>query len=167
MGVPALERLGDTSEECFAALLAPIALGLDAAHQLGLVHRDIKPSNILVHRDGRAVLADFGLARDDSGPMLSMTGDAIGTPSYMSPEQAGAARENIDHRTDIYSLGVTLYEALCGKRPLEGPTALAVLDAIRHERPPSVRSRAGHVSRNAEAVVAKDAALQDRLRGGA
>jgi serine/threonine protein kinase len=168
-GIDRLRHLGRTAEQCLAALLAGVADGVQAAHDLGVVHRDIKPSNLLLHPDGRAVLADFGLARADGNPVLSITGDLVGTPCYMSPEQAASASEPVDHRTDVYSLGVALYEALTGKRPFEGPTALAVMEAIRDRIPPSVRSRARHVSVDAERVVERAMAKrrEDRYESAA
>ncbi|HKE02236.1 MAG TPA: serine/threonine-protein kinase, partial [Planctomycetota bacterium] len=140
-------------ERAVALLLAPVASALAAAHAAGLVHRDVKPSNVLLHPSGRAMLADFGLAKGDDDPALSLTGDALGTPWYMSPEQAGAMGPKIDARTDVYSLGVALFEALTSRRPFEGATALAVLEAIRTEAPPSVRSLSPTLSRDADAVV--------------
>lgn len=140
-------------EQAFCRLLAPIADALQAAHDLGLVHRDVKPSNILLHRDGRAVVADFGLAKGDSDPGLSMTGDTIGTPHYMSPEQAQVSEANVDHRTDIYSLGVTLYEALAGRRPFEGRTVLEVFEAIKTQAAAPMHSKTLRASRDSELVV--------------
>src|SRR4029453_17956198 len=84
------------------------------APEVGLVHRDIKPGNIMISPDGQPVLLDFGLARDveDAGHTLTETGAIMGTPAYMSPEQLRAQRDKTDRRTDVYSLGVTLYECL-------------------------------------------------------
>jgi serine/threonine protein kinase len=130
--------IGDGTQSyatALCALLAPVARAIGLAHEIGLVHRDVKPSNILVHKDGRALIADFGLAKGEGDPGLSLTGEPIGTPYYMSPEQAAISAQKIDLRTDVYSLGVTLYEGLAGRRPFEGGSALAVMDAIRHQSP--------------------------------
>src|SRR5574338_1176362 len=104
-----------------------VALALDYAHRKGVIHRDIKPENILLI-DGQAIVADFGIARalgavDEN---LTGTGTVIGTPAYMSPEQAAGDRA-IDGRTDIYSLGCMLYEMLAGEPPFTGPSAQAIL----------------------------------------
>lgn len=156
LGLPSLGLTAQNYEEALAELLAPVAEALISAHRLGLVHRDIKPSNILFHRDGRVVLADFGLAKGGEDPALSLTGDPLGTPYYMSPEQAFVAgAHEIDHRTDIYSFGVTLFEALTGSRPFRGESFLEVIEAIRSTTPPSVRSLRHEYSRNVSAVVAR------------
>jgi len=152
--VPSFARPGMSYESAIAELVAPVAEALGFAHDAGLVHRDIKPSNILLRADGTAVLADFGLAKGDEDPALSLTGDPIGTPYYMSPEQAYiTSSKGIDHRTDIYSLGVTLFEALSGQRPFRGDSFLEVIESIRSTIPPSVRALAPTTSRNASAVV--------------
>jgi serine/threonine-protein kinase len=103
------------------------ARALDYAHQHGVVHRDIKPENILLTRDGSTLVADFGIARALAAEeQLTQTGMTVGTPAYMSPEQA-AGDPTVDGRSDIYSLGCTLYEMLAGEPPFTGPTAQAVL----------------------------------------
>src|SRR5436190_2655951 len=114
-----------------------VAAALDYAHRRGVIHRDIKPENILLH-DGRALVADFGIARavqraagDDT---LTGTGVSVGTPSYMSPEQAAADRE-VDGRTDIYSLGCVVYEMLAGAPPFTAATAHGVIARVMTEEP--------------------------------
>ena len=114
-------------------LLDQIAAGLDYAHARGVIHRDIKPGNVLLTDDGRAVLADFGLAWLLEGAHLTLTGGVIGTPEYMSPEQA--AGEPIDHRSDVYALGVVLYEMLVGERPFLAETPIGVL--LKHLQDPA------------------------------
>ena len=118
------------------SLLDQIAAGLDYAHGRGVIHRDIKPGNVLMTEDGRAVLADFGLAWLLEGAHLTLSGGVIGTPEYMSPEQA--AGETIDYRSDVYALGVVLYEMLVGERPFVAGTPIAVLLQHLQDPPPSV-----------------------------
>ena len=121
--------------ETVVDLTAQVAEALDYAHQHGVIHRDVKPANILVTRDGRALLADFGIAWREDLPALTMTGDFAGTPYYISPEQAMAKRATVDHRTDVFSLGVTLYELVTLGRPFEGETNREVLDKIIGKEP--------------------------------
>ena len=107
-----------------ATLVAQVAVALEAAHAAGLIHRDVKPSNILIdEKTGRAKITDFGLARRQARrASLTREGVVAGTPTYMSPEQA-RGESQLDARTDVYSLGATLYEALTGRRPTaERPT---------------------------------------------
>jgi serine/threonine protein kinase len=116
------------------------ARALEAAHEQGIIHRDIKPSNILLHKSGQLKLTDFGLAKSlHEGPGLSRSGDLIGTPRYMSPEQVLDAPEEIDGRTDIYSLGAVMYEMLTGKPPVDGPSVLAILRRLTDEEPIALR----------------------------
>jgi serine/threonine protein kinase/tetratricopeptide (TPR) repeat protein len=115
------------------------ARALDCAHQQGIIHRDIKPENILLTKDGSTLVADFGIARALGGDdRLTQTGMAIGTPAYMSPEQASGDRA-IDERTDVYSLAAVLYEMLAGEPPYTGPTVQAMIAKRLTDPVPSVR----------------------------
>jgi tetratricopeptide (TPR) repeat protein/predicted Ser/Thr protein kinase len=115
-------------------LCAKVCEALAHAHAAGVLHRDVKPANILVRRDGTPVLTDFGLARDVDQPGLTRTGTFAGTAYYASPEQiAGAAA--VDARTDVWSLGATLYELLTGKLPFTGASTAEVVDNIRRAEP--------------------------------
>ncbi|MFQ6045276.1 MAG: protein kinase [Gemmatimonadales bacterium] len=133
-----------------------VAEALQHAHELGVVHRDIKPENIMFS-GGHAVVTDFGIARALSvagGAQLTSSGVAIGTPGYMSPEQATAA-EVIDGRTDIYSLACVLYEMLSGEPPFTGPTPQAVIARQISERPPSLQIVRPTVSGELEHALTK------------
>ncbi|MBC8406847.1 MAG: serine/threonine protein kinase [Planctomycetes bacterium] len=134
------QELPSDSYQQTAQLFAQLADALEAAHQNGVIHRDIKPTNILLDATGQPKIADFGLARiqDDLG--LSRTGLLAGTPYYMSPEQAAAKRMGMDHRTDIFSLGATFYEALTLSRPFIGDTSQQVFQKILNEEPPNPRT---------------------------
>src|SRR6476469_864963 len=126
-----LVREGPLPVEEAVELARSVADALAYAHGEGVVHRDVKPENVLLSRQGHAVLADFGIARGeamshDSGGRLTEVGLALGTTVYMSPEQA-LGEPNIDGRSDIYSLGITLYEMLAGQPPFSGPNALAII----------------------------------------
>jgi serine/threonine protein kinase len=132
-----LAQEGTLAPERAAAITAGVARALDAAHRRDLVHRDVKPANILLTRDDRAKVADFGIARAAADAALTATGTVIGTATYIAPEQA--AGRSVDHRSDIYSLGCVLYEMLAGRPPFTADTDLAL--ASRHVRddpaPPS------------------------------
>ncbi len=110
-----------------------ICAGLEEAHRLGVVHRDLKPSNIMIDKEGNARIMDFGIARSLKAEGVTDTGAIIGTPEYMSPEQVEG--KDIDHRTDIYSLGVILYEVVTGRVPFEGDTPLSVAHKHKYETP--------------------------------
>jgi serine/threonine protein kinase len=122
-----------------ARLLAGVADALEYAHRQGVIHRDIKPSNLLLSAEGRLCVNDFGLARLLEQPGMTMTGEFVGTPAYMSPEQITAGRIPIDHRTDIYSLGATLYEMLTLQPPFVGASRDQVLAQIIQKEPPRPR----------------------------
>src|SRR5215471_14946214 len=133
-------------------LLDQIAAGLDYAHRRGVIHRDVKPGNVLLTEDGRVVLADFGLAWLLEGAHLTLTGGVIGTPEYMAPEQASG--EGIDHRADVYALGVVLYEMLVGERPFVAETPIGVLLKHLQDAAPSVLEARPELPRAVDAVVA-------------
>lgn len=146
-------RPRETFEQAAAHLMSSVANALDAAHANGLIHRDVKPSNILLRKNGTAVVADFGLAKGKDDPALSLTGEPLGTPYYMSPEQAWLSEIKVDHRTDVYSLGVTFFELLTGQRPFEGETVLEVFDAIKTSLIPGARAVEPRCSRDAACVI--------------
>jgi tetratricopeptide (TPR) repeat protein/predicted Ser/Thr protein kinase len=143
-------------------VVAQLARALEAAHAQGIIHRDIKPSNIILHSSGVPKLSDFGLAKSlTSDQNLSQSGDLIGTPRYMSPEQALAAPQDIDHRTDIYSLGSVLYEMLTGRPPVEGVNVLTVLRRLTDEDPVPLRELSPGVPEEV-AAVCRRAMAKDR-----
>ncbi|MEO6325266.1 MAG: serine/threonine-protein kinase [Thermoanaerobaculia bacterium] len=119
------------------AVLRQIALGASAAHQAGIVHRDIKPQNIMVDDDGAVAILDFGMARGSGGPILTLRGEAVGTPQYMSPEQARG--QAMDARSDIYSIGVIAFELLTGRLLFDGDSPLEVAMRQVEDRVPSER----------------------------
>ena len=123
-----------------AALGATLAEALAAAHAQGIVHRDVKPNNVMIARDGSVRLLDFGLARGTGIDLttLTRTGTILGTPGYMSPEQFDA--HGVDERSDLYSLGVVLFEVLTGRLPFTGQTPIAVALAHKTETPPLPRT---------------------------
>jgi serine/threonine protein kinase len=128
-----IRQQGKLSVEQTLAWLKPIVQALQYAHSRGIIHRDIKSSNILVSNNGRPVLMDFGIAHAASGTRLTQTGLVIGTPEYMSPEQAEGRQ--LDHRTDIYSLGIVLYECLTGNVPFKGDSPLSVIMKVVNQAP--------------------------------
>jgi len=155
-GTPAL------SLEAGLRLLIAAARALQAAHEAGVIHRDIKPTNILIQRSGQPKLVDFGLAKSlHDGPTLSRSGDILGTPRYMSPEQVLLPPEEIDARTDVYSLGAVMYEMLTGQPPVDGPNVMVMLRSLTDEEPVPVRERNPAVP-EAVAAVCQQALANDR-----
>lgn len=137
-------------------LIEDAARALHAAHEAGVIHRDVKPGNLMVTPEGRAVVLDFGLARDldTNTPTLTASGELHGTPAYMSPEQLATKRVAIDRRTDVFSLGVTLFESVTGRRPFDASTREGLFRAIASEEPPSVSSLVRGAPRDLDVVVA-------------
>ncbi len=138
---------------------------LDFAHEAGVIHRDVKPSNLMVTPAGEPVWLDFGLARDEESDLASLTrtGDLLGTPAYMSPEQLDPTARTIDRRTDVYSLGVALYECLTLRRPFEAATRQGLFEAIRSKDPSDPRSWNRAIPRDL-LVVLETALEKDRAR---
>ena len=126
---------GRLGEEETVSYISPIAEALHHAHSKGIVHRDIKSSNIIITKDGIPKLTDFGIAHATSGTKLTQTGTIFGTPEYMSPEQAEG--KEVDHRSDLYSLGVVMYECLTGTVPFRGenPLTLSLIHISEPTRP--------------------------------
>ena len=125
-----------------AQLTLRLALALHHAHDQGLVHRDIKPSNVLIDTEGRCKLTDFGIVKElGADERLTRTGFTLGSPCYMSPEQARGDHEGVDCRSDVYSLGATLYEMLCGEPPFSGDSIPIIMNKVLDEQPRSPQER--------------------------
>jgi formylglycine-generating enzyme required for sulfatase activity len=161
-------------------LVRQLALAIEVMHQRGIIHRDLKPANVMIRTNGEPVLMDFGLARTVSQRMTA-PGQVLGTPAYMSPEQVVGAQDEMGPATDVYSLGVILYELLTGSVPFQGPL-MAVFGQILHGslRPPSaarpgldsaidplcLKAMARERKHRHASMAAFAQALQDYLRGG-
>ncbi|MBL8858091.1 MAG: protein kinase [Planctomycetes bacterium] len=160
-----LPLMGSTHHlESVARVCADVADALHYAHLNGLVHRDVKPHNILVQPDGRVQIADFGLVRDELLGSLTLTGELAGTLHYMSPEQARVKKAPIDHRTDVYSLGVVMYELATLERPFKGATSAEVLTEIMRGDARSLRRVNRRVPRDLETICGKAMAKDPRAR---
>ena len=133
------ERSSDRSRyfDRVAGLGRQAALALEHAHQAGIVHRDVKPGNLLLDLRGQLWVTDFGLAQVTGDPGLTITGELLGTLRYASPEQVLARRGIVDHRSDVYSLGATLYELLTLRPPFEGRDRNALIQQIADDDPPA------------------------------
>ena len=138
-----------------AKIFAAVAEGLEHAHTNDIVHRDLKPSNLILDPENNLRILDFGLARLEGQEHLTGSGELLGTPRYMSPEQAQPTHEKIDHRTDLYSLGATLYEVLTLSPPFQGRTAQETLNAIVRQQPRAPERVNPRVPRDLDTIVLK------------
>lgn len=139
-------------------LIRQVAEGVHAAHRAGLIHRDLKPSNILVEQKESgpsAYVMDFGLAREIQAPGYTLTGVIMGTPSYMSPEQARGHTSKINARADIYGIGATLYDLIAGVPPFDGPTPMDILMNVIDKEPLPVRKVNPEIPEDLETIVMK------------
>lgn len=148
-----LIRNGALPFEAISRLLDQIGSALDFAHSKGIIHRDLKPPNVLLDESGNAYLTDFGIVKLLSDTALTQTNSVLGTPMYMSPEQSTSGR--VDARSDLYSLGVMLFEMLTGRVPFEGDTPLRVMYQHTYEAPPRVRPLRPDVPPNMDRVLHK------------
>ncbi|MGD8997928.1 MAG: protein kinase [Anaerolineae bacterium] len=157
-----IQQHGPMSLREVLAILRPLANALDYAHKRGLVHRDVKPANVIVGSGGQPTLTDFGIARAAAETRLTRTGAIVGTPEYLSPEQARG--EAVVPATDQYSLGVVAYEMLSGKAPFKAESTPALLYKVVHERPPSLRGERPDLSEAVEEVLERALAKEPTQR---
>jgi serine/threonine-protein kinase len=132
-----IKRIGQLSKTKTLSIAKQVCEGLAEAHRLGVVHRDLKPQNIMVDNEGNARIMDFGIARSIRTKSITETGMIIGTPEYMSPEQVEGV--GVDHQSDLYSLGVIMFEMLTGRVPFQGDTPLSVILKHKTDQPPDPR----------------------------
>ena len=135
-------------------MFVQIAGALVAVHSAGLCHRDLKPANVMLRTDGRIVLIDFGLAKLIEGAAVTIAGETRGSPYYVSPEQADGLP--VDQRSDLYSLGVILYEMLTGDRPFKGNSVISILGAHKHDPIPRLRDDLKVLQPLVDLLLAKD-----------
>lgn len=161
----ALLRQGPLPQRQAATILASVSHAIHYAHTQGILHRDIKPSNIMLESGGRVCVTDFGLAKlVDSHDSLTRTGAAVGTPSYMPPEQAAGRSVQVSARSDVYSLGAVLYHALTGRPPFVADSPFQLAMQILEHDPPPVRFFEPSIDRDLEMIVAKSIQKPSDLR---
>ncbi len=148
-----IRRSGKLTEAKAIAITSNVAEGLVEAHRLGVIHRDLKPQNIMIDKQGNAQIMDFGIAHSTEGKGITKEGMIIGTPAYMSPEQVDG--QETDRRSDIYSLGIILYEMLAGRVPFEGETSLSVAVKHKTEKPTDPRKLNAKISEGLSGLILK------------
>ena len=147
-----------------ARLIREICIALQHAHSQGVVHRDLKPSNIMLTPDGQPRIMDFGVAKRNAGEItMTIDGQILGTPAYMSPEQAGGLSHQADAQSDIYSVGVILFQLLTGELPFRGDVQM-LLYQVQYEEPPSPRKLNHQVPRDLETICLKCMAKEPKRR---
>jgi hypothetical protein len=158
-----LDRRRPAADEA-ARLLAEVAEALQYAHEQGIIHRDVKPSNIMLDAENRPHLMDFGLAKRDAGEItMTIEGQVLGTPAYMSPEQARGEGHTVDGRSDVYSLGVVLYQVSTGELPFRG-TKRMLLHQVLHDEPRPPRRLNDAIPRDLETICLKAMAKEPGRR---
>jgi tetratricopeptide (TPR) repeat protein len=158
---------GEMTPKMAASFTKRIARGLAHAHSHGVLHRDLKPANILVSREGEPQITDFGLAKAvESDSKLTHSGATIGTPQYMPPEQADGRLRDIDEKSDVYSLGATLYEMLTFTPPFEGDTVIRIIHKVLQEDPVPPRKKNSIVDRDLETICLKCLEKDPKRRDG-
>src|SRR6185437_3167837 len=145
-------------------IIRQVCAGLDFAHAKGIIHRDVKPGNIMLASNGLAKITDFGIAR--AGEAMTITGQVVGTPNYMSPEQV--LGKQLDGRSDLFSVGVILYEMVTGERPFEGQSITTIMYKIVHETPIPPRKLDSTIHPGLSAVIEKalSKSADDRFPNG-
>lgn len=149
-----LKQKGKLAEKQALHIFKDVLKGLNFAHSKGIIHRDIKPSNILIDRSGCAKIADFGIALMSGVKRKTRTGTNVGTVWYMSPEQIEHPKQ-IDHRSDVYSMGIILYEMLTGRVPFDGDTDFEIYRKHIHEPPPPLSTVLPNSSPMIEEIILK------------
>ena len=148
-----------------AEMIATISEAIDYAHEKGIIHRDLKPGNILLDENGQPHVTDFGLAKQiDNEVTMTVSGAILGTPAYMSPEQARGDNRRVDRRSDVFSLGVILYEMLTGTKPFDGSSQVQLLQQIQSHDPRSPRAVDGRIPRDLETICVKAISKQSDRR---
>ena len=142
---------GDIDQDEALSISRQIAQGLHAAHMAGIVHRDIKPANIMVTSSGRVKILDFGVAKLEEGAELTKMGSTVGTAAYMSPEQATG--RDVDLRSDLWSLGIVMYELLAGGKPFDAGYDQALLYSVLNEDPPQIADKAADIPEDVASLV--------------
>jgi serine/threonine protein kinase/tetratricopeptide (TPR) repeat protein len=148
-----IKRVGPVGERKAIAITKQVCAGLAEAHRMGIIHRDLKPNNIMIDKDGNAKIMDFGIARSIEAKGITGEGIMIGTPEYMSPEQAEA--KDVDKRSDIYSLGIVLYELVTGELPFSGENPLSIAMKQVREQPENPRTLNSQISEEMVALILK------------
>lgn len=151
------DKTNKLSHKQIAGIIRDTASALDYAHKQGIIHRDIKPANIIIDSNNRPYLMDFGLAKELTGldRSLTMSGSIMGTPDYMSPEQAMGEKDKIDHHSDIFSLGATFYHCITGKLPFEGKELYQVLNHVVNKDPTPPSRLINGLSKDLETICLK------------